>query len=140
MTNEIRERVAAITPGQWEYDQFKEKVFSGEVVVCDVGEDWETDADGFFIAAAPDDIRFLLTEVERLQTALAAVSSERDATLAALEPFASVAHRFAVLPDEIQIWTLYPSLRVFHFRDAVRIVRGLEQAARQHDDAAEGSG
>ncbi|MCZ2078455.1 MAG: hypothetical protein LC130_26085 [Bryobacterales bacterium] len=64
------------TPGEWVYEQGREKVcnrteFATIGVVCDLGAWDQTDADGFFIAVASWAIPALLREV-------AALRAERD--------------------------------------------------------------
>lgn len=96
MTSEqdIRQRVAAIdgapTGDAWEIQrrQVNNTFIFGTGRYGAIGIVWDAmnaERNAEFIAHAPDDIRFLLTENERLTAALAAVTSERDAARAVLE-------------------------------------------------------
>lgn len=60
------------TPGEWVYEQGREKVcnrteFATIGVVCDLGAWDQTDADGFFIAVASWAIPALVAEVRALR-------------------------------------------------------------------------
>lgn len=64
---EIRARLETTTPGQWVAVQW----FSDDPtifgIVCNKSDVTERKEDAEFIAAAPEDIRFLLAEVDRLE-------------------------------------------------------------------------
>lgn len=62
--DEIRERLAAATPGAWRYKGFGGVMSSRFGLIAD---NIERADDGEFIANARDDIAYLLAEVERLR-------------------------------------------------------------------------
>lgn len=89
---EIRARVGAASPGPWELDRDSGYLIPSPEDNCYIVQDDDSDgrdgrhiaflfsdngADAAFIANSPDDIRFLLAEVERLR-------AERDALRLAL--------------------------------------------------------
>lgn len=132
--NEISERVAA---AEAELDRVHKAACNGSQawrVSIPVNEQRDSDV---LIGNGLSAVKELLAEVERLQTALAAVERERDAAVAANATAQSIlgeAAKTLMLARE--------GSREWEHRCGVvkrRISDYLEQAARQHD-AAEGSG
>lgn len=69
---DIKQRLAARTPGNWQFNRVYEdtifEVHNGTVVVCQVDGTHNSPAeqDAVFITHAPADIAYLLSEIERL--------------------------------------------------------------------------
>lgn len=95
-----------------------------DVPILREGDDAKTQAE--FIAAAPAAIRDLLTHLD-------AVTKRAERAEKALIPFASVADSFNFQEGNKPLWANYPSLRIEHFRDAVRVVRGLDDPKESTD-------
>ena len=115
MTNEISERVAAA----------KAEYLKGR-------EPW---AKGLSESAYRELVLPADEYIAALETALAAASSERDAAVAALD---EAEQAFSELPScHEDPQNIYGCGK---YVGAAMIVSVLRQAARQHDDAAEGSG
>jgi hypothetical protein len=94
---EAERLLVKITPGNWAYDWQTEKVHTDCKVdgaltgiphyVCDVGDDWMRDADGFFIAAAPRLVRELLSLLQAQEgqaTAAQTTKADTDALSSSL--------------------------------------------------------
>lgn len=75
-TDAIREMRAAITQGEWHYqersDAYTHIVRAGDRFMCQLAQDptGQAEANTRFIAAAPEIVDFLLAEVERLRKEL----------------------------------------------------------------------
>lgn len=65
MAGQIEERLNAAFPGKWKVDGYRGnyKVAVGDLDVCTC---WAGESDAEFIAHAPEDIRWLLQEIEDL--------------------------------------------------------------------------
>lgn len=124
---EIRERLSKITPGKWRYEQIAESVFSEregqyDIAVCDVGSDWMSDDDGFFIAHAPADVRLLLDALDAAEQRAERLQRERDAIHAEHLIAVATMQRLlnqpqgAVLPDVLE--QIVRSYLMFHETDA----------------------
>ena len=71
---EIKQRLEAVTPGQWEYTGYcRIEVWEGEdatdiaYLPAQKGDLPRNGSDGMLIAHAPQDLAYLISEVERLQ-------------------------------------------------------------------------
>jgi hypothetical protein len=76
---EIRERLSMITEGDWfTYRDQSNYVGAFESHVDEPVAECFEDDDAYFIAHAPEDIKKLLAEVERLQTELTKVKDDKN--------------------------------------------------------------
>lgn len=64
--------------------------------------------------------------IAALEQRLDAATKRAERAETVLIPFASVADSFNIQEGNKPLWANYPSLRIEHFRDAVRVVRGLD--------------
>lgn len=95
---EIEERLEGATPGPWETSRYdfhedlihtKDDRYPGPVAVARPREDWDWDQverNALFIAACPEDIRFLLKTVYELRAELSREQSSRRRVSARTEP------------------------------------------------------
>jgi transcription termination factor NusB len=87
--DEIKEALAAATPGPWSYDDFSDKEFIiydhtyfnrhiAEIVSDGVESKEREEANAHLIAKAPEYITYLLQEIERKQKALHEIINTED--------------------------------------------------------------